>query len=153
MAQKKLTAELIMFKTKTNNLDKIKNLNLCGNDLQDISIVSEMASLEVLSLSVNNINTLKDVAQCSNLKELYIRRNNIDSMAELDFLKSLPKLRIAWISENPIASQRGYRNYLIRNLPSLQKLDNIEITYEERQKAILADDDDVARPYEDDRNR
>ena len=55
MNSKQLTLELILFKTKTNQLDKIKNLNLCANDLQDVSIVTQMRSLEVLSLSVNNI--------------------------------------------------------------------------------------------------
>ena len=61
---KQLTPELIMFKTKTNQLDKIKNLNLCANDLADISIVGQMSALEVLSLSVNSITTLKDVSEC-----------------------------------------------------------------------------------------
>ena len=40
MQTKTLTPELIMFKTKTNHLDRIRNLNLCANDLADISIVS-----------------------------------------------------------------------------------------------------------------
>ena len=71
---KTLTAELIMFKTKTNQLDKIKNLNLCANDLHDISIVSQMPALEVLSLSVNSITSLQDIAECPNLQELYIHK-------------------------------------------------------------------------------
>jgi hypothetical protein len=50
---KSLTIELINMKTKTNRIDTIKNLNLWGNDLNDISIVSQMPALEVLSLSVN----------------------------------------------------------------------------------------------------
>ena len=58
---KALTLELIHMKTKTNRIEGIKNLNLWGNDLDDISIVTQMHSLEVLSLSVNNISTLRDV--------------------------------------------------------------------------------------------
>jgi Leucine-rich repeat (LRR) protein len=58
---KALTLELIHMKTKTNRIDGIKNLNLWGNDLDDISIVNQMPALEVLSLSVNNISTLRDV--------------------------------------------------------------------------------------------
>ncbi len=50
---KALTLELIHMKTKTNRIDSIKNLNLWGNDLDDIAIVRQMSSLEVLSLSVN----------------------------------------------------------------------------------------------------
>lgn len=56
-----MTTELIQMKTKNHRLETIKNLNLWGNDLEDISIVSQMQSLEVLSLAVNKVNTLKDV--------------------------------------------------------------------------------------------
>ena len=37
---KALTLELIHMKTKTNRVEQIKNLNLWGNDLDDISIVN-----------------------------------------------------------------------------------------------------------------
>jgi hypothetical protein len=37
---KALTVELIHMKTKTNRIEGIKNLNLWGNDLDDISIVT-----------------------------------------------------------------------------------------------------------------
>lgn len=56
-----MTTELIQMKTKNHRLETIKSLNLWGNDLEDISIVSQMQSLEVLSLAVNKVNTLKDV--------------------------------------------------------------------------------------------
>lgn len=36
---KTMTVELIHMKTKTNRLETIKNLNLWGNDLEDISLV------------------------------------------------------------------------------------------------------------------
>ena len=124
-----------MFKTKTNQLDRIKNLNLCANDLAEIDIVSEMSALEVLSLSVNSIYTLKDISSCYNLKELYIRRNNVESLDEIEHLVPLKNLRIVWLAENPVAQIDGYREHVIRTLPQITKLDNIEITYEERQAA------------------
>ena len=124
-----------MFKTKTNQLDRIRNLNLCANDLQDISIVSQMTSLEVLSLSVNSIQTLKDIGSCSSLKELYIRRNNVESLDEVDNLAPLRELKIMWLAENPVAMVPGYREYVIRKLPKLEKLDNVEVTPEERYAA------------------
>ena len=114
---KTLSAELIMFKTKTNQLDRIKNLNLCANDLADISIVSQMSSLEVLSVSVNSIITLQAVGECLNLKELYIRRNSVESLSEIDFLAPLKQLKIMWLAENPVATRKGYRQYVLRQLP------------------------------------
>lgn len=106
---KPLTVELIHMKTKTNRIDSIKNLNLWGNNLDDISIVSQMSALEVLSLSVNNISTLKDVQYCHNLRELYLRKNNIADINEVRYLQNLRKLRIVWLGENPLAEIPGYR--------------------------------------------
>ena len=133
MAQTKtLTTELIMFKTKTNQLDRIRNLNFCANDLANIDIVSQMTALEVLSLSVNSISTLKDIGSCQNLKELYIRRNCVDDLDEIEHLVPLKNLKIMWLAENPVAAIAGYRMHVIRTLPQLEKLDNIEITFEEK---------------------
>lgn len=39
---KALTVELIHMKTKTNRIEGIKNINLWGNDLEDISLISQM---------------------------------------------------------------------------------------------------------------
>ena len=125
-----------MFKTKTNQLDRIRNLNLCANDLANIGIVSQMTSLEVLSLSVNSISTLKDIGSCSQLKELYIRRNCVESLEEIDYLVPLQNLKIIWLAENPIAQIAGYRQHVIRKLPQLEKLDNVEVTFEEKQEAM-----------------
>lgn len=80
MSGKTMTVELIHMKTKTNRLETIKSLNLWGNDLEDISIVSQMQALEVLSLAVNKISTLRDVQYCQNLKELYMRKNNLANL-------------------------------------------------------------------------
>ena len=106
---KALTVELIHMKTKTNRIDSIKNLNLWGNDLDDISIVSQMNALEVLSLSVNNISTLRDIQHCYNLRELYLRKNTISDIQEVRYLQNLRKLRTLWLGENPIADVPRYR--------------------------------------------
>lgn len=113
---KQLTLELIAFKTKTNQLDRIKNLNLVGNDISNIAICAEMNALEVLSLSVNNITSLEPLQHCTSLRELYIRRNQIDSLSELENLQELPNLRTLWLDENPVAAIPGYRIATIKML-------------------------------------
>ena len=139
---KALTVELIHMKTKTNRIDSIKNLNLWGNDLDDIGIVGQMQSLEVLSLSVNNISTLKDVQSCYNLKELYLRKNTITDINEVRYLINLRKLRTLWLGENPIADIPKYRYFVIKCLPQIEKLDNDMVTGDDRTKAELIDIDD-----------
>ena len=57
---KTLTPELILTKCKTDKLQSIKNLNLWGNDLEDISIIKDMPNIEICSLSLNKISSLRD---------------------------------------------------------------------------------------------
>lgn len=129
---KPLTKDLIVSKTKTEQLASIKNLNLWGNDIDDLKILRQMPNLEVLSLSVNRIHTLKDVVQCHNLQELYLRKNNIATLQEINYLKDLKSLRVLWLLDNPCAEHPRYRTIVIKTLPTLQKLDNTIISQEER---------------------
>jgi Leucine-rich repeat (LRR) protein len=65
---KSLTTELVFIKTKSDSLQNIKNLNLWGNDLEDLSLIEHMPNLEVISLSVNKISSLKYFANCQKLQ-------------------------------------------------------------------------------------
>ncbi|CAD8124875.1 unnamed protein product [Paramecium sonneborni] len=132
---KPLTQTLIAQKAKTEALYSIKSLNLWGNDLDDISIIERLPNLEVLSLSVNRITTLADIAKCKNIKELYLRKNNISSITELQFLQQLPKLKVLWLQENPIADHPNYRDAVISNSLTLEKLDDIVISQQDRANA------------------
>lgn len=73
---KVLTQELVFNKTKSDNLHSIKNLNLWGNELEDLQLIERMPNLEVISLSVNKISSLKDFAKCSKLQVLLKPRRN-----------------------------------------------------------------------------
>jgi Leucine-rich repeat (LRR) protein len=131
-----MTVELVTMKTKTSRLETVKNLNLWGNDLEDLSIVSQMQALEVLSLAVNKVSTLRDIQYCSNLKELYMRKNNLVNLTEVPrYLGGLSKLRKLSLSENPMAeSNPKYRLYVVKALPLLENLDTLPVTQEERVK-------------------
>ena len=65
---KVLTLELVFNKTKSDNLQSIKNLNLWGNELEDLQLIEKMPNLEVISLSVNKISSLRDFAKCNKLQ-------------------------------------------------------------------------------------
>ena len=145
---KKLSRELIAQKVKSDRIESIRNLNLWGSNIEDISILEEMPSLEVVSLSVNKIRTLKPFANLSNLRELYLRRNLISNLNEIKYLTDCQNLSVLWLSENPICDNPNYRAVVICVLPQLQKLDDIAITDAEREKAEkkiggnMADDDE-----------
>ena len=132
---KKLSRELIAQKVKSDRIESIRNLNLWGSNIEDISIIREMPSLEIVSLSVNKIRTLAPFANLQNLRELYLRRNLIANLNEIKYLTNCENLTVLWLSENPICDNPNYRAVIICILPQLQKLDDIPITDEEREKA------------------
>ena len=132
---KKLTRELIVQKVKSDRLESIKKLNLWGSNLEDISIISQMPSLEIVSLSVNKIHSLKAFQNLRNLKELYLRQNAISNLNEIKYLGDCDNLTKLWLKENPICSNPNYREVIICVLPQVQNLDDKEITEDERIRA------------------
>lgn len=125
---KTLTPELIQMKCKTDKLINIKNLNLWGNDLEDISLIREMPNIEICSLSLNKIFSLKDFASCKKLTELYLRKNLVADLLEVKYLTQCPGLKVLWLQDNPIAEHPLYRPFIIKCLPNLVKLDSNAVT-------------------------
>jgi Leucine-rich repeat (LRR) protein len=102
-AAKPLTKDLLLSKCKTDKLSHIKNVNLWGNDLDDLSILGELPNVEIVSLSLNKIASLKDFSCCSKLAELYLRKNLVHELSEVQYLQKLQNLRVLWLSHNPCA--------------------------------------------------
>lgn len=136
---KVLTGDLVLLRTKASNLEQIKNLNLWGNDIEDVSILKDMPNIEILSLSVNKISTLKSFAYCKKLTELYLRKNLIQDLSEIRYLQNLPNLKVLWLWENPCAETPNYRENVLSVLPNLIKLDNQAVTTEEKTQASKYD--------------
>lgn len=44
----------------------------------------------------------------------------------------LPKLKILWLDDNPCDGFPNYRHVVLKALPNLIKLDNYEVSHEER---------------------
>lgn len=133
----RLTEEMVIARTRQSDLSTIKKLNCWGSDLSDVSIIKRMRQVEVLALSVNKINGLSDFENCQQLKELYLRKNNIQDINEIAYLQGLPELKHLWLEENPCVDKAGpgYRGIVLRALPNLKKLDNIDVTPEEVTEA------------------
>lgn len=133
-----LTEDMIVARTRVSDMNHVKKLNCWGAELSDISVLRKLSNVEVLSLSVNTITTLEDIQHCKNLQELYIRKNAIPNLTQICWLRDLPRLKNLWLEENPCAAgdPELYRQTVIRNIPQLQKLDNVVITSEEIADAM-----------------
>jgi len=139
----RLTEELVLSRTRAPSLGEVKNLNLWGQSIADVTVLRRMPRVEVLSLSVNKIASLADFAGCSVLQELYLRKNEVPDLGELRHLQGLEQLKILWLCDNPCAAASDYRARVVLELPQLRKLDNQEITEEERQAAQRSDSPEV----------
>ena len=124
-----LTKEIILSKyPKYSSIQEITKLNIWGEDIEDISILSKMPNLEILSLSSNKISSLYPLSNCLNMREIYLRNNNIYSFEELYHLKNLPKLKVLWLEGNPITKEQFYTEKVLNILPKLHNLDNKNIS-------------------------
>ena len=129
-----LTEEFILNKSKCQSLNEIKNLNIWGCELEDVSVIGKCLCLEVITFSVNNIQTLLPFSFLPNLTELYLRKNNIQNLNEVKFLKLCNVLKILWLDDNPISTFTNYRKFVISELPQLYKLDNVIVLPSEREE-------------------
>ncbi|XP_037044144.1 TPR-containing protein DDB_G0280363 isoform X2 [Bradysia coprophila] len=148
----KLTEEMVIARSRQSDLSSIKKLNCWGSELSDVSIIRRMRGVEVLALSVNRISNLSDFEDCHKLQELYLRKNNIQDINDLTYLQGLKHLKNLWLEENPCVEKAGpnYRSIVLRALPNLKKLDNVDVNDEELAEALsgasLRQEEDV---YED----
>ncbi|KAL0228751.1 hypothetical protein GEMRC1_013371 [Eukaryota sp. GEM-RC1] len=134
-----LTSSQVLSATGCSSLQEVKNINMWGKSLSDVSVVRQMPNVEVLSLSVNDISALLDFSFCQNLTELYLRKNKVSDLKQIRFLRELKNLRVLWMCSNPCAEKDIYRLYIIHYLPQLTKLDNSDISDEERKAAATLD--------------
>lgn len=130
-----LTANLVLQKTKQSELRHVKKLNVCGVQLNNIEILHDTPNLEVVSLSVNSIEGLEPLGSCSHLQEVYMRKNFIKDIREVLYLHDLKHLRTVGLSDNPISQSAQYRKYVIAAIPALEKLDDVDVSPEERHDA------------------
>jgi len=118
----------------------IKKLNMCGIELEDVQIVAKMTQLEVLSLAVNHLSSLSAFPKCFKLRELYLRNNRIRDLNQVAQLKPLKSLRVLSLRENPcqtMFTDESYRGFILNQLPQLTKIDDKEVTPEERARCKM----------------
>ena len=155
-----LTSDMILKRSKCLDLTEIKKINFWGYSLLDISAISQCKLLESASFSGNRITSLKCFQNMQNLHELSLANNDISDPSEIRYLSSCTNLKILWLKGNPICNLPNYRFAVIVLLPNLIKLDDKEITSNERQIARSTSDynennfgNEIPYPnYQNDRN-
>ena len=146
-----LTKEIILSKYPNySSIKDIKKLDIWGEDIENISIISKMTNLEILSLSSNKISTLSPLSYCLNLREIYLRNNKISSFEELYNLKKLHKLKVLWLEGNPISKDNFYKEKVMNILPRLHNLDNKNIILNrfEKKRGLSEEQKQIKNEYD-----
>ena len=133
---RKLTKDFLRSRLGTDEFENIKNVNLWGNNIDDISLLSEMPLLEIISLSVNHIKDLSVFLKLKNVKELYLKDNKISDFNQIENLKNCSKLQVLCLQDNPISKQPNYSQKIFEILPNLKKLDDLDNNNSEINKNL-----------------
>ncbi|GET92848.1 hypothetical protein, conserved [Leishmania tarentolae] len=131
-----LTVNLVLQRSKTDDIRRVKKLNVCASQIQDIGVLRQAVALEVLSMSLNEITELGALSNCHRLAELHLRKNQIRDINQVLHLSRLPCLEVLNLAENPISRDPNYRRFVVAAIPSLERLDDRDITDVERDNAL-----------------
>ena len=122
---KKLTLDLIFSKINNNDPKNIRILNIWGNQLSDISILSSFPFLEKINLNSNQIEDLSALKNLTNIRELYLKENQIKDWNQIEYLKNNKKLEKLNLINNPICNSVNYFQKILDILPQLKEIDNV----------------------------
>lgn len=99
-------------------------------------LLTNPSELTWIDLSINYILTIdKVLLKYPNVKILYMHGNTIEHLSEVDKLAKLKNLRNLTLHGNPIESEPGYRQYVLKKLPQLKTLDFSGVTKGDRAMA------------------
>lgn len=94
------------------NLTKLRELYVCGNELTSLAGIENLTGLTLLDAGSNKLKDLKAIKNLIKLETLYVGGNKLTSLTGVENLTELSCL-LAW-------------NNKLRNLPDLKKLKNLE---------------------------
>lgn len=127
-----------------SNLTKLRELNLFGNEIDDVSQLQRLTNLTSLNLATNNISNIEPLRNLTNLEELQLNGNNIRDIKPLSNMLNLKKLFVNGNKINdytPIA--KYYSNLENKDFEiSILQADNANII-----KYNLNIDDKMTLPY------
>ncbi|CAR30981.1 hypothetical protein ZYGR_0P02850 [Zygosaccharomyces rouxii] len=112
----------------------VQILDLTNNELTEFPYLRDNKDIHTLLLSRNQISQLNGDYLPRHLVHLVICNNNIVSFEQLNGLQNCPKsLRSLQLRGNRVIHLEGYREYVLRLIPSLQILDYSRVSDQERK--------------------
>ena len=133
-----------------SSLAKLEIIWLTKCQLVDLDGLSTFYNLTELYLAYNHINNLNDLSMMDNLKILDLEANDIDDIDQILFIEMCYNLKNICLQHNPICSapkpllpfdpEYNYRQVVIKMLPQLQRLDDVDVSDKSQDFTNLDED-------------
>lgn len=128
---------------KIENLETLHSLvevNLGYNKIREISPHSFAANIQLRFLRINNnvVKSLANLSKLSNLSALNMANNKISELFEVEKIADCQNLCELVLSGNFVSQKGIYRLGIIRRMPQLDYLDDLEVSVQEREKIQAA---------------
>lgn len=117
--------------TSINNILDINELYLSYNKIDYIiECVKNLKELKIFDLSYNEIENITICSELKSVEELWLNCNKISSFAMVENLKGNTNLKTLYLEKNPVEQTLldSYRDTIIKTLPQLVQLDALPIT-------------------------
>ncbi|KAM6090405.1 leucine-rich repeat and guanylate kinase domain-containing protein isoform 2-T2 [Theristicus caerulescens] len=114
----------------------IRILNLSSNQIEKITGLDSLKTLQKLDLSSNKITSLEGLEEHDLLEMINLEDNQIAELRELECIADLPLLRVLNLLKNPVQEQTDYWLLVIFMLLQLTELDLKKISVEEKVAAV-----------------
>ncbi|KAM9028844.1 leucine-rich repeat and guanylate kinase domain-containing protein isoform 4-T4 [Ara ararauna] len=114
----------------------IKILNLSSNQIEKITGLDSLKTLQTLDLSSNKIASLEGLKGHDLLEVINLEDNQIAELRELEHIEDLPLLRVLNLLKNPVQEQADYWLSVIFMLLQLTELDLKKISVKEKVAAV-----------------
>ena len=131
-----------------SEIEKIEHLDRWCRDLQilylqsnlipKIENVGKLKKVRYINLALNNIERIENLEGCESLEKLDLTVNFIGRLTDVERLKANVFLKELYLTGNPVVEFEGYREFVIATLPSLMKLDGVDVNKSERILAAQA---------------
>ncbi|XP_053111602.1 leucine-rich repeat and guanylate kinase domain-containing protein isoform X2 [Hemicordylus capensis] len=114
----------------------IKTLCLRSNHIEKAAGLEDLKALRSVDLSSNQISSLEGLEEHNVLEEINLEDNQITELGELEYIETLPLLRVLNLLNNPVQQQADYWFLVIFMLLRLTELDHKKITVQEKVAAV-----------------
>ena len=105
---------------------------LQDNAIQKLENLNRLKTLEYLNISMNAIEHIEGLERCENLKKLDLTLNFVGEISSIFSLRGNESLEELYLTGNPCATYKHYREFVITVLPSLRWLDGVLVEKSER---------------------